>query len=97
MSIRFTAFAVFRHNAQKGAVSFMQNTQVADRIKKRSKESGITIKSLLESCGINRNFIYDLEKKGQIPTADKIERIADQLDCSVDYLLGRTDNPKVNK
>ena len=24
-------------------------------------------------------------------------RIADYLDCSVDYLLGRTDNPDVNK
>ena len=46
---------------------------------------------------INRNFIYDLEKGGQIPSAEKLERIADYLDCSVDYLLGRTDNPAVNR
>ena len=29
--------------------------------------------------------------------AEKLERIADYLDCSVDYLLGRTDNPAVNR
>ena len=57
----------------------------------------ITVKSLLENCNINRNFMYDLEKKAQAPSADKLEAIADYLDCSVDYLLGRTDNPEVNR
>ena len=41
--------------------------------------------------------MYDLEKKAQAPSADKLESIADYLGCSVDYLLGRTDNPEVNK
>ena len=67
------------------------------RIKSLCKLKKCTIKSLLEHTGINRNFIYDLEKGGQIPSADKFERIADYLDCSVDYLLGRTDNPEVNR
>ena len=57
----------------------------------------ISVKNLLEQTQINRNFIYDLEKGGQIPSAEKLERIADYLDCSVDYLLGRTDNPAVNR
>ena len=46
---------------------------------------------------IHKKNIYDLEKGGQIPSAEKLERIADYLDCSVDYLLGRTDNPAVNR
>jgi len=25
-----------------------------------------------------------------------LAKIADELDCSVDYLLGRTDNPEIN-
>lgn len=70
---------------------------VSERIKLLCKSHGVSIKSLLEMCGINRNFIYDLEKSGQIPSADKFERIADYLDCSVDYLLGRTDKPEVNR
>lgn len=67
------------------------------RIKALCKSKRFSIKSLLEHTDINRNFIYDLEKGGQIPSADKLERIADFLDCSVDYLLGRTNNPEVNK
>ena len=60
------------------------------RIKARCKAQKISVKNLLEQTQINRNFIYDLEKGGQIPSAEKLERIADYLDCSVDYLLGRT-------
>ena len=51
---------------------------------------------MLESCDINRNFMYDL-KNNKIPASDKLEAIADYLDCSVDYLLGRTDNPEINR
>ncbi|MBQ8389679.1 MAG: helix-turn-helix transcriptional regulator [Oscillibacter sp.] len=69
----------------------------AARIKSLCKERKLTVKGLLEQTNINRNFIYDLEKGGQIPSADKLERIANCLDCSVDYLLGRTDIPEVNK
>jgi len=69
----------------------------SNRIKSLCKSNGITVKTLLESTNINRNFIYDLEKSGRIPSADKFERIADCLGCSVDYLLGRTDVPEVNR
>lgn len=36
-------------------------------------------------------------KNGAIPNGEALKKIADYLDCSVDYLLGRTDNPEVNK
>lgn len=36
-------------------------------------------------------------KNGSIPNGEALIKIADYLDCSVDYLLGRTDNPQVNK
>ena len=29
--------------------------------------------------------------------SDKSDIFADYLDCSVDYLLGRTDNPEINR
>lgn len=75
----------------------MNNVQLANKIKLLCKAKKITVKSLLEHCKINRNFMYDLTKKSQAPAADKLEAIADYLDCSVDYLLDRTDNPEVNK
>lgn len=71
--------------------NFVQNTTLTVRIKERCKHKRITIKSLLEKCEMNRNTIYDIENKGSFPTAEKISRLADILDCSTDYLLGRID------
>lgn len=67
------------------------------------------ILDILASKGISA---YRLAKETQIseslfskwkknPTSDisssNLARIADYLGCSVDYLLGRTSNPKVNQ
>jgi len=41
--------------------------------------------------------MYDMERRDWTPSAEVLEKIADYLDCSVDYLLGRTDKPEVNK
>lgn len=35
-----------------------------------------------------------MEKRDKNPSADTLYRIADYLDCSVDYLLGRTNIPE---
>ena len=35
-------------------------------------------------------------KNGTIPNGEALIKIADYLDCSIDYLLGRTDNPEIN-
>ena len=78
-----------------GAV--MNNIKTSELIKALCKQRKIAVKFLLEQCQINRNFIYDLEHKDIAPASDKLERIADYLNCSVDYLLGRTDNPEINR
>lgn len=36
-------------------------------------------------------------KTGTIPDRDALVKIADFFECSVDYLLGRTDNPQAHK
>ncbi len=76
----------------------MQNTQiVACRIKVLCKEKNISVAQLLRDCNIAKSLIYDLERRGWWPSADRIVRVADYLGCSTDYLLGRTENPKVNE
>ena len=42
-------------------------------------------------------LIYDMEKRDWTPSAKILEKIAHYLDCSVDYLLGRTENPAINR
>lgn len=58
---------------------------------------GVSANKMLVDIGLNRSLLLDMERKGSIPSADKLGLIADYLDVSVDYLLGRTDNPEVNK
>ncbi len=76
----------------------MYNPQnVADRINNLSKQKNIQQKNMLEECGLNKNVISTMLSRGSMPKADNVAKIADYLDCSVDYLLGRTDNPEVNR
>ncbi len=75
----------------------MYNSQkIADRIKLQAKTKKITIKDLLANCELGINAISHLAK-GQTMAYISLAKIADYLDCSVDYLLGRTDNPEINK
>ena len=46
---------------------------------------------------MNKNTLSNMQSGGFFPRAETIVRIADYLDCSVDYLLGRTDKPEVNR
>ena len=75
----------------------MDNARSAARIKARCKENGIAVSALLAECGVRKSLIYDMEKRDWTPSAEIMEKIAEYLDCSVDYLLGRTDNPAVNR
>lgn len=69
---------------------------VANRIKGYAKSKKISLKSLLENCQLGSNtFSHMLH--GRSMAFDSLARIADYLGCSVDYLLGRTDNPEVNR
>ena len=72
------------------------NQEMANRIKSRAKTQKVALKTMLTELDLGINLISHLAK-GQNITAVNLARIADYLDCSVDYLLGRTDNPEVNK
>ena len=72
----------------------MYNSQeLVNKIKARAKERGILVKDMLIECGLNINTLNQMtDKKGISSFA--LARIADLLDCSVDYLLGRTNVKK---
>lgn len=63
----------------------------------RIKERGLTAKKVSDATGISTGNISDWKSGRSMPSAVKLDILADYLDCSVDYLLGRTDNPEVNR
>lgn len=75
----------------------MYNSQeIANRIKSRAKLQGKSLGELLSACELGVNTVSKISKGADILTLN-FARIADYLDCSVDYLLGRTDNPDINR
>lgn len=64
-----------------------------EKIKELADRQGISINKLEENLGYSRNTIYNLKTKK--PNAERIAEIADYFNVSTDYLLGRTDNPKI--
>lgn len=97
MSTAFTIILVILHIAQINRYFVMNNVQSAALIKELCKSKGHSISKLLVDCNIRKSLIYDMEKRDWTPSAEVFEKIADYLNCSVDYLLGRTDVPEVNR
>lgn len=71
------------------------SNNVANKIRDLAKFKKVTVKKLLEDVGLGFNTMANM--KTSMPKADNLAKIADYLDCSVDYLLGRTDIPEVNR
>ena len=55
------------------------------------------IKTMLSECGLSKNAISSMLSGGSTPKSENLAKIADYLDCSIDYLMGRTDNPDSHK
>ena len=69
---------------------------MATRIKEYAKLMNVSLKSMLEDLQLGSNTFSHM-KHGRMIAADSLARIADYLDCSVDYLLGRTEDPNSHK
>jgi len=71
----------------------MYNAQIAQRIKSECKKKELPISKMLEDCGMSKSLIYDLEKRGAVPSVAKLSKIAQYLGTTSTYLLGETDDP----
>ena len=67
------------------------------RLKALRKEKGLTQIALQMKTGIEQALLSKFENGERIPPTDTLLRLADFYDVSIDYILCRTDNPKINK
>lgn len=75
----------------------MKNPQeIANIIKELTKAKKITIGKMLSDCELGVNTLSSMQSGGYFPRLEAINKIADYLGVSVDYLLGRTDNPNIS-
>ncbi|MGN0240933.1 MAG: helix-turn-helix domain-containing protein [Candidatus Weimeria sp.] len=66
-----------------------------ERYKQLLKDCGYSSAEMTKITGISQATIVNYEKGRVDIPAEKLEKIADVLDCSCDYLLGRTDNRNI--
>lgn len=72
-----------------------QASVIGDRRKRTAKTKNIQLKDMLTALQLNKNTFSNCIN-GSMLRGDSLARIADYLEISVDYLLGRTDNPEIN-
>ena len=84
--------------SDKFEVIFLYNSdKTALAIKRIAKEKGIAIGKMLSECGLNKDTLNTMTSRGSWIQSNSLAKIADVLDCSVDYLLERTGNPEAHK
>lgn len=71
------------------------STELADRIKVRLDKTGMNEAQASRKAGLGETFIRDVRRKGSMPSAENLRKLADALDCTVDYLLGKEARPRL--
>lgn len=59
------------------------------------QSKNLTAYKVAKATGISQGLMNEYKNGIKLPTLQNLLKIADYLDCSVDYLLGRTDCPEV--
>ena len=78
------------HNAIRG--DFLKNNL---RLLRKSK--GYTQIAVQMKTGIEQALLSKFENGERVPPTETLLRLADFYDVSIDYILGRTDVPQVNR
>lgn len=68
-----------------------------ERLSQLQQEKKLLKKEVAQKIGISVMAYYRYETGDRIPNADILVALADLFNVSLDYLVGRTDNPKINK
>ena len=68
--------------------------QLAAQFKKVRKEKGLTQKQVADGLGITEQSYQRYEYGKIVPSALVLIALADYFDVSLDYLVGRSDDPE---
>lgn len=70
--------------------------ELNERLKKLRKSKNVTQVQTANGCNMAERAYQRIEA-GNKPSYDALIALADYFDVSIDYLVGRTDKPEINK
>lgn len=68
-----------------------------ENLKKIREKRNINQLKIAMDIGITQESISKYETGNAFPSKEILIKLADYFNCSIDYLLNRTDNPNMNK
>ena len=69
----------------------------AERFKELRQSRNLTQKQIADIIGSVHQTVNNWEKCLALPSLDTAHKLAEFYDCSIDYLVGRTQNPDSHK
>jgi transcriptional regulator with XRE-family HTH domain len=70
---------------------------MTNNLKKLRKQAGLTQISLQMKTGIEQALLSKFENGERIPPTETLILLADFYNVSMDYIMGRTENPEINR
>ena len=70
--------------------------ELMNNLRKLRKERGLTQITLQIHTGIDQALLSKFETGDRIPPTETLLILADFYNVSIDYILGRTENPGIN-
>jgi transcriptional regulator with XRE-family HTH domain len=76
---------------------YSENSVFSKRLKETRVASGKEQREVADHLGIIPRTVRFYESGGASPSMENLEKLADLFDISIDFLFGRTDDPKSHK
>lgn len=74
----------------------MKSSILGTRLQKIRKTYQLSLDELGQIVGLHKGSLSGIENGRKPISLEALIRIADHFNVSIDYLLGRTDNPEIN-
>ena len=71
--------------------------ELQESLRRFRKEFNLTQKQVAETVGMNESAYQHYEQGRREPAYRQLRNLADSFNVSIDYLVGRTDNPSISR
>ncbi len=75
----------------------MESLVISKNLRELRELKGVSQAQVARAAGITETGYQNYEVSRRTPTLEKLLALADYFNVSIDYLVGRTDNPEINR
>lgn len=73
---------------KKLILCYNKNMNTGERIKRECERHNLPLKRVEEDCGLSNGYLHNLIKRGNKPSGERLQVLADYFEVTPEYLLG---------